>query len=222
MSAPGPSLPVALAELTPLVRRIAGLDNRCAIRLRLRPGAVTSLARLPFGVLVARTVDAAADTAAADLTYRAGELLAWLDGERTTVPEDRGREWRGAVPPTAGWQRIETVPDTVIRPLVRTGALTLKEAAQREGMPNRQPSRATSDAVLDAVVLTVTADEQSADGRRARAEVTLRSLSALTRMGFLARGSQAHIDVCGRWTRVAGTYGSVYAEAAGGLDLASR
>ena len=33
-------------------------------------------------------------------------------------------------------------------------------------------------------------------------------------MGFLARGSHAHVDVCGRWTRVAATYGTVYAEAA--------
>jgi hypothetical protein len=212
-------LPGALAELAPLVRRVADLDAGCAVRLRLQQGSVTAFARLPFGVLVARTVSAEAITPAADATVRAAELLGWLDGEQPDPPPDRGAEWSGGVPPVTGWQRIETVPDTAIRPLVRTGALTLKEAAAREGLPNRQPSRAVSNAVLDAVVLTVTADTAAADGTRPSAEVTLRSLSALTRMGFLARGSEAHIDVCGRWTRVAGTYGSVYAESAGGLAL---
>lgn len=212
----------ALAELAPLVRRVADLDPRCPVRLRLASDAATALARLPFGVLVARTINTEGIGEARDATARAGELLAWLDGQSSEPPRERGAEWRGTLPPTGGWQRVETVPDTVIRPLVRSGALKLKDAAQREGMPNRQPSRATSDAVLDAVVLTVTADEPAADGGVVRAEVTLRSLSALTRMGFLARGSQAHIDVCGRWTRVAGRYGSVYAETAGGLALGPR
>jgi hypothetical protein len=46
-------------------------------------------------------------------------------------------------------------------------------------------------------------------------EITLRTLSALTRMGFLPRGSHAAIDVAGRWVRVAAAYGSVYAERPG-------
>jgi hypothetical protein len=40
-------------------------------------------------------------------------------------------------------------------------------------------------------------------------------------MGFLARGSAAHVDVAGRWTRVAAVYGSVFIER-DALDLTPR
>jgi hypothetical protein len=59
------------------------------------------------------------------------------------------------------------------------------------------------------------------DDRGHRAEVTLRTVSALTRLGFLPRDSDAGVDVAGRWTRIAGAYGSVYAQARTlGLSLA--
>ena len=90
--------------------------------------------------------------------------------------------WRATVPPDTGWLRVEIVPDDVVRGLVRQGALTLKEAAEREGMPGAQPRAEVADALLDSVVLTATKDAD-------RVEVSLRSLSALVRMGFLARGS---------------------------------
>jgi hypothetical protein len=99
-----------------------------------------------------------------------------------------------------------------VRPLVRAGALTLKEAADREGLPGAQPRAEVADAVLDSVVLTV-------EEGNARAEVTLRALSALTRMGFLPRGGAVHVDVAGRWIRLAAPYGSVYLERPGGLTL---
>jgi hypothetical protein len=143
-----------------------------------------------------------------DTTVEGADLLAWLDGERTDPPEARDAQWRGGSPPTAGWQRIDRVPDADIRPLVRSGALTLKEAAEREGVPGAQPREAVADALLDSVVLTVSNGAHSVD-------VTLRTLSALTRMGFLPRGSHAAVDVSGRWIRVAAAYGSVYAERAG-------
>jgi hypothetical protein len=43
-------------------------------------------------------------------------------------------------------------------------------------------------------------------------------VSALTRMGFLPRGSHAAVDIAGRWLRVAAEYGSVFAER-GGLNI---
>jgi hypothetical protein len=110
---------------------------------------------------------------------------------------------------------VDTVPDDVVRDLVRKGATALQDAAAREGTPGAQPRAEVADALLDSIVLTVTSDTTPD-----RAEVSLRSLSALTRMGFLAPGSHAHIDVSGRWTRIAATYGSVFAERAGlGLGL---
>ena len=128
-------------------------------------------------------------------------------------PPARDEMWRSGRPPSSGWRRIETVPDGVVRGLVRSGALALKEAAQREGVPGAQPRAEVADALLDSVVITASDD----DGRSA--EVTLRALSALTRMGFLPRGGDTHIDVAGRWVRVVAQYGSVYLERPGGLVL---
>jgi len=97
---------------------------------------------------------------------------------------------------------------------VRSGAIALKDAAAREGVPGAQPRAEVADALLDSTVLTVD------DEHGATAEITLRALSALTRMGFLPRGGQAHIDVAGRWIRVVGGYGTVLIERPGaGLGL---
>jgi hypothetical protein len=75
-------------------------------------------------------------------------------------------------------------------------------------VPGAQPRAEVADALLDSVVLTVSAGDRSAP-------VTLRTLSAVTRLGFLPRGSYIAVDVAGRWIRVAAAYGSVYAERAG-------
>jgi hypothetical protein len=108
------------------------------------------------------------------------------------------------------------VPDEVVRGLVRSGAQALKQAAEREGVPNAQPRAEVADALLDSVVLTVEDGGQSV-------QLTLRTLSALTRMGFLPRDSHIAVDVAGRWTRIAAAYGSVYAERPGsGLGLTLR
>lgn len=207
----------AVAELTPVLRRAVGLDARSVARLRLGPTSASVLVRLPFGVLVSRTVEVAGPTAGIDVTVRASHALAWLDGERSAPPEARDHEWRGSLPPLTGWRRIETLPDDVVRPLVRSGALALKEAAEREGVPGAQPRADLADALLDSTVLTVRAD---ADDTGNGIEITLRALSALTRMGFLPRGGHMSVDVAGRWTRVVGGYGTVYLERPGtGLGM---
>lgn len=223
-----------LAELAPVLRRGVSLDPAVLARLRLRGSTAGVLVRLPFAVLVARTVECPARADPVDVAVRAAEALAWLDGETDAPPEPRDADWRTGLPPDSGWTRIETVPDEVLRPLVRQGALALKDAAAREGVPGAQPRAEIADALLDSVVLTVTADRgscadapgsvgASAHDLGRSAEVTLRTLSALTRMGFLARGGQAHVDVRGRWTRVVGAYGTVFAERPGaGLGLTPR
>jgi hypothetical protein len=197
-----------IVELAPLIRRAVGLDPAALVRVRRAASRVSLLVRLPFGVLAARTVEAAGPGASGDTTVRGSELLAWLDGEQDEPPQARDAQWRGGSPPSAGWRRVDRVPDSDIRPLVRSGALTLKEAAEREGVPGAQPREAVADALLDSVVLTVSGEGLSV-------EITLRTLSALTRMGFLPRGSHAAIDLAGRWVRVAAAYGSVYAERPG-------
>jgi hypothetical protein len=197
----------AAHELAPVLRRAVSLDPRSLARLRLAGVTATVLVRLPFGVLVSRTVEADERSRPLDLTAGAAELLAWLDADGP-APESRDIEWRTGLPPGADWRRIETVPDTVLRPLVRSGALALKEAAERAGVPTAQLRGEVADALLDSVVLTAT------DGE-ATAAVTLRTVSALTRMGFLAKGGHAHIDVAGRWVRLAAEYGTVYLERPG-------
>lgn len=237
MAAPAAPPANALAELAPLLRRALALDPAGVVRLRIAPGEASALIRLPFGVLVGRRIPGDFQ-ASHDATYPVGELLEWIDSggqraaEAVPLPPPRDDAWRGARPPDSGWRRVETVPDTVVRDLVRRGALTLKEAAEREGLPGAQPRAEVADALLDSTVLTADTDDAgdtgdpdraggAADPDRAggeRVEVSLRLLSALVRMGFLARDSHLAVDIAARWLRLAASYGSVYAER-GGLGL---
>ncbi len=199
-----------LVELAPVLRRAVTLEPAALARLRASEHQVAVLVRLPFGVLVARTLAAVGNGQVLDATVRAIDLLSWLDGDGGAVPESRDAEWRTSLPPAAGWQRIDTVPDDVVRGLVRTGAQALKDISDRAGHPGARPRPELADALLDSVVLTV-----SAEGGGPSAAITVRTLSALTRMGFLPRGSHVAVDVAGRWTRVAAEFGSVYAERQG-------
>ena len=199
-----------LDELLPVVRRAAALDPDALIRLRVTGSTITVLAALPFRVLVSRAVTVPAAVDPLDITVGAASLVSWADDPAAPEPARRDGEWRGALPPVSGWQRLDRIPDAVVRDLVRSGALALKDAAAREGLPGAQPRAEVADALLDAVVLTVTGDAASRS-----AGVTLRTVSALVRMGFVPRGSEVTVDVAGRWTRVSGTYGAAYAEAPG-------
>lgn len=204
-----------LDDLAPVLRHAAALDAGALARFRISARTATVFVRLPFRVLVARTIEHAGGSAAGgtDVTVSAHDALAWLDADPAgaPAPELRDVQWRAGLPPEDGWRRLDTVPDDVIRPLVRQGALTLRDAARREGVPGAQPRAEVADALLDSVVLTVT-DGADRSAANAAAPVTLRALSALTRMGFLPRGGHAHVDTSGRWIRVAARNGTVYLE----------
>jgi hypothetical protein len=200
----------ALADLAPLLHRAGTLEPDGLARLRLIGSSATVLVRLPFAVLVSRTVRAPARAEPLDMTMRGAELIAWLDGPNAPPPANRDAEWRAGLPPPSGWRRLETVPDDIVRGLVRTGAVALQDAAAREGATGAQPRAEVADALLDSIVLTVNDDAGSTD-----AEVTLRPLSALIRMGFSPRGGHVHIDSVGRWIRVVAEYGTVYLERPG-------
>lgn len=198
---------VHVAGIAPLARRVAALDPRGLLRLRLGGTVAAAYAWLPFGVLVGRTVRVDPAAMGIECVVRAHELISWLDGD-DAPPRRRDTDWRGALPPAIGWRRVETVPAGVVRDVVRKGAATFRQAAAREGAPGAQPRAEVADAVLDSVVLSATEGDL-------HAEITLRAMSALTRMGFLPRGSYVAVDVCGRWSRLAAEYGSVYAERPG-------
>jgi hypothetical protein len=214
-----------LAEVAPVARRAVALDANAIVRLRaaassaarVSPAADTTssvslFVTLPFKVLVSRTVPVDAQLAPADITIAGADLLEWLE-RGGPEPAPRDAQWRGALPPQTGWRRLEVVPDDVIRPLIRAGALALKEAAAREGVPGAEPRAEVSDALLDSIVLTVSDDAGHSAG------IALRTVSSLVRMGFVPRGSAVSVDVSGRWTRLGGEFGSAYFESPGGLQL---
>jgi hypothetical protein len=180
--------PEAWAELTPLVRRAAALDQDTMVRLTGSGGVLTVWVALPFDVLASRTVPAPAGSADVDLAAAAGQTLSWLDGVRAEPPVRLDLHWRGTLPPRQGWRRLDVVPDSAIRDVVRAGAREIKSLG--------------------------------GTAPRAEAKITLRVAAALTRMGFLPRESQAGVDIVGRWIRLAGGYGAVYAEQPGtGLSV---
>ncbi|MGI8879328.1 MAG: hypothetical protein ACR2KJ_02210 [Jatrophihabitans sp.] len=203
----GPSSELAgWSDLAPLIRRAAALDPAVIVRLTLSDGVRSVWVQLPFDVLGARTVPAEPDAPAFDLVGGGSDVLSWLDGIRLEAPPSIDLAWPGTLPPRRGWQRLDRVPDSAIREVVRAGALEIKGLST----PGGSGSPRTEQALLDAVVLTATQGTVSAP-------ITLRSLAALTRMGFLPRDSEAAVDVAGRWMRVAAEFGSVYAERAGGV-----
>lgn len=211
-----PGGPADAGDAAAFLGRAVALDPAALVRLRGGGGRVSAYVRLSFGVLVGRTVGGAVDPA--DVTVRAADLLAALEptvdpapaaGGTVPLPAARDAEWRSALPPTAGWQRLDEVPAEVVRGLVRAGAATLRAV----------PAGAAASAgevLLDHEALTVI-------GAGRTAAVPLRVLTALTRMGFLGGGGRGPdvvlVSAAGGWVRVAAAYGSAYRHTAPGLDL---
>jgi len=206
----------ALSEILPMVARAARLDPGCPVRVRTDDGMVTVLVRLPFAVLAGRTVVARAEPD--DATYAAGDLVDWLEG-RGGRPRRRDSDWRWAAPPRDGWRRIETVPADVVHRLVSVGARTLADVQAGAGAGAVLRPQA-AETLLDTVVIRAFDLRGRSDPS---VDITLRQVSAAVRLGFVPQTTAVGIDTAGRWTRLAGTYGSVYAERPGaGLLLAAR
>jgi hypothetical protein len=195
----------ALADFAPMAERAVSADQDCLIRLRGASGTIAGFVRLPYDVLAGRTLSAADLPAQGglDATFDCVRFLGWLDGS-TPLPPRRDAAWLSPLPPRDGWQRVEVVPDSAIREVVRSGALLAADAS----------SRASQQSLLDSVVLTATS------GTR-RVDVPLGPLSALTRMGFLPRGGEAAVDVAPGWIRIAAGYGSTFVADGNPLGLLS-
>lgn len=212
-----------LGDLIPLLRRVELLDAERPVRIRVEPGgesapsSASAFIALPFGVLISRTLpwDERAHPVM-DRTVRLPELIAYLLGEGPE-PAARDELWRGGLPPVRGWTRLDTLPDDVVRERVRVGATAVKELTDQAG-DGEQVRQVAIDALLDSVVLTVTAGTgadpaSGTGGGNAAAAIPLRTLSALTRMGFVRRESSVGVDVARGWVRVAAAFGSAYAAA---------
>jgi hypothetical protein len=194
----------ALRDFGPMAERAVSVDAESMIRFRAGEAGLSGFVRLPFEVLAGRTVSGvpAAD-GPADQTVLAADFLRWLDSV-DAPPATKDAHWLAPLPPRAGWRRVEVVPDSAIREVVRAGAVLARDTGSRSGQ----------QALLEAIVLTVQSDDR-------QIEVPLGPLSGLTRMGFLPRGGQAAVDTAPGWIRVAAAYGSTYVSAGKPLGLLS-
>lgn len=205
-----PDGPAELGDLASFLGRAVGLDPAAVVRLRGSGDRVTAYVRLPFGVLVSRTVGGSAEPA--DVTVGAADLLAALDaGGSIGWPSRRDVEFRAALPPAGGWVPLDSVPGDVIRALVRAGRDALR------AVPDGSAA-AAGESLLDHESLTV-----SGAGRTA--VLPLRVVSALTRMGFLGGDPAADavvVSATSGWTRLAAPFGSAYQHTVPALGLSPR
>ncbi|MFV2104167.1 hypothetical protein [Micromonospora sp. LOL_024] len=208
-------VPDAGAFLARLVR----LEPAALVRLRPvgAPARTALWARLPWGVLVVRTV---AGAGAGDVTVAAGRLLAELAAGRAALPATLDAQWRWALPPAAS-RRVETLPGAEVLRLAEAAAGTLREAAEHGVAGRAVGQRALRDALLDHVAVVVTPDEEP--GRPV--EVTQRVVQGLVRMGFLGPCGDSpdqgvQVRSAGRWVGLVGPYGAAWLRKA--TDLVVR
>ncbi|MCW2603676.1 MAG: hypothetical protein JWN61_1811 [Pseudonocardiales bacterium] len=202
-----------LVDLIPLLRRVEMLDPDRPVRLRVDlaqeaggASSVSAFIALPFDVLISRALPWDDAYPAMDRTVGLVPLIDFLLGEGPE-PSAQDELWRGGLPPARGWTRLDTLDDEVIRERVRVGATALRELT--DGAADGEQIRQVAiDALLDSVVLTVSA---AAGEGNATAPIPLRTLSALTRMGFVRRESTVGVDIARGWIRVAAVFGAAYA-----------
>lgn len=194
------------ADAGAFLTRVVRLDSAALVRLRRAGPSVELWSWLPLDVLVTRRVAGRLDPA--DQTVVAAELLERLDSEPATVtlPDSRDAGWRGALPGSGGWQRLESVPSVDLLALVRAGADAFRAAAQMA-----DPGR-VGEALLDHESLTVSDDGTTV-------AVPLRVLQGLARMGFLRPDGEVVVAANAAWLRCDAAYGSAYRRRAGGLSL---
>ncbi|MGV9712287.1 hypothetical protein ACWDTI_16685 [Gordonia sp. NPDC003424] len=204
-------------DATAFLARAVRLDDTAVIRIAARPDGLLGLwVNTGFDVLAGRSVFGSMrpDDIVCDATTLRAALASALPG----VPVDPGfgldSAWRGALPPTTGFTHLDDVPARTVVELSRGGAQLARDEGSAHG---------PATGLLDQDVL----DVSSADGTR-RASVSLRSLFALTAMGFIrdAAGREVtetspvdlidaaepvRIRLSGAWIRADARYGSVFA-----------
>ncbi|MEW2145551.1 hypothetical protein AB0869_22330 [Micromonospora vinacea] len=214
-----------VADAGAFLARLVRLDPVAPVRLRPAgaPGRVALWARLPWQVLVVRTVAGGpADGVAEDVTVAAAELLAELERGGTARPTRRDAQWRWPLPPTRSHQ-VEALPVAEVRRIAAAAAGTLRTASEQGVAGRAVGQRALRDALLDHVAVLITPDGAPA----APVEVPQRLVQGVVRMGFLgaaddpAAGEGANavqVRVAGRWVGLVGPHGAAWLQKA--TDLA--
>ncbi|MGA8114038.1 MAG: hypothetical protein WCA46_10285 [Actinocatenispora sp.] len=197
--------PGSVPDLGAFLARLVRLDPGALVRLRPvegRPGHLTVWSRLPFDVLVTRTLAGELD---ADATVRADELLDSVS--RDVLPARHDLQWRGALP-TAPASTVEEVPVEAVRQIADAAARTLRDSLGR-GVGERR----IRDAILDHVAITLRRDPQLPE-----VSVPTRVVTALARMGFLGTDPVRFATV-GPWLSAHATFGSAWYRAAPTLTV---
>lgn len=213
-----------LAWLTRAIR----LDDAAVVRVSRRSDGMIGLwAHTGFEVLATRAVFG--EMAPGDIVCDAAGLRSALAAQLTDStpdPVDPGMPldsaWKGALPIRGGYQHLDDVPARTVVELSRDGA----RLARTEGS-----AHGPATGLLDQDVL----DVASADGRL-QASVTMRSLFALTAMGFIrdrdARevtetspidaidaDEPVRVRLSAAWIRIDARYGAVYQRRHRDLDV---
>ncbi|PWR16036.1 hypothetical protein DKT69_07880 [Micromonospora sicca] len=204
-----------VADAGAFLARLVRLDPATMVRLRPVPGTGrTALwARLPWGVLVVRTVGGVAP---GDVTVAAAELLAELEAGGGALPRRRDDQWRWPLPPAAS-RPVEALPAEELRRIATAAAGALREAATHGVGGRAVGQRALRDALLDHVAVVVTPD----DSPGTQVEVPQRLVQGLVRMGFLGPGD-VQVRLAGRWVGLVGPYGAAWSPKVAGLSLTPR
>lgn len=202
--------------------------------VRVDPAALVRFKRRADGAVAAWTTTAGFDTLAgrafaaqispADMCVGAEHLLAALTaapaGERVDPGFPMDASWRGSLPPESGFEHVDDVPARALVELAAQGAELARENSTVTGPPR---------SLLDQVVLEV-------DGGGHQVQVPLRSLFALTAMGFIPGaaqdGSTGRVDLSRvpadepvrvratrSWLRLDARYGSVCMRVGGEIPL---
>ncbi|MGC4892999.1 hypothetical protein [Micromonospora sp. DT31] len=202
-----------VADAGAFLARLVRFDPAALVRLRPVPGAGrTALwGRLPWGVLVVRTVPG---TAPQDATVGAGELLAELTAGGDALPARRDAGWRWQLPPAAS-RAVEVLPGAEVRRIAEAAAVTLREAVAHGVAGRAVGQRVVRDALLDHVAIVVTPDEGVS---AAPVEVSQRLVQGLVRMGFLGDGD-VRVRSAGRWVGLVGPFGAAWSRTVADLAL---
>jgi hypothetical protein len=176
--------------------------------VRLRPagtGAVTLWGRVPWEVLVARTVGGAVD---GDLTVPAAALLDRLSAGRHGLPGRRDGDWRWPLPAAPG-TAVETVPAADLVRLGAAAAQTLRASHGRVG------ERVLRDALLDHVAIAVDG------GSGPPVQVRQGLVQAVLRMGFVTteQSGETTIRVAKNWVCLATEHGEAWLQTRSNLAV---
>ncbi|GAC69068.1 hypothetical protein [Gordonia soli] len=218
------------ADVLAFLARALRLDDTAVVRLARRPdGLIGVWSHTGFEVLATRSVFG--ELAPTDIVCDAATLRSGLSAAEPGSIVDPGfsldSAWRGALPPSTGFTHLDDVPARTVVELSRGGA----HLARTEGSGHGPATGLLDQSVLD--VAAPDADETGADDH---AKVSLRSLFALTAMGFV-RDTDGHeitetsaldridehepvrIRMSATWIRVDARYGSVYQRRHRSLDV---